>query len=75
MKKGGRKVTAMLLAAALTVSGLPGLLAAEAEAAPLETDGLTSVATVLPDAATVFVSKSGCAWKTMALSANAVVFC
>ena len=39
MKKGGRKVTAMLLAAALTVSGLPGLLAAEAEAAPLETVG------------------------------------
>ena len=39
MKKSGRKVTAMLLAAALTVSGLPGLLAAEAEAAPLETVG------------------------------------
>ena len=35
MKKSGRKVTAMLLAAALTVSGLPGLLAAEAEAAAL----------------------------------------
>ena len=30
MKKSGRKATAMLLAAALTVSGLPGLLAAEA---------------------------------------------
>ena len=39
MKKSGRKATAMLLAAALTVSGLPGLLAAEAEAAPLETVG------------------------------------
>ena len=39
MKKSGRKATAMLLAAALTVSGLPGLLAAEAEAAPLETAG------------------------------------
>lgn len=39
MKKSGRKVTAILLAAALTVSGLPGLLAAEAEAAPLETVG------------------------------------
>lgn len=39
MKKSGRKATAMLLAAALTVAGLPGLLAAEAEAAPLETVG------------------------------------
>lgn len=39
MKKRGRKVTAMLLAAVLTVSGLPGLRASEAEAATLETEG------------------------------------
>lgn len=39
MKKRGRKVTAMLLAAVLTVSGLQGMPAAKAEAAPLETEG------------------------------------
>ena len=39
MKKSGRKATAMLLAAALTVSGLSGLQVAEAKAATPETVG------------------------------------